>query len=47
MVEDGKRAGAGRHLDVGAQHRKIGLPAIELCERFGAIGIGHDLEVQL
>ena len=42
----GQRAGARRDLGVGAQHRKVGLPAIERGERLGAVGVGHDLETQ-
>ena len=46
MFQDGKRAGAGRDLGIGAQHDKIGLPVIELRERFRAIGVGYDREAQ-
>jgi hypothetical protein len=46
VLQDGKRACARRDLCIGAQHRKIGLPAIELRERLGAVGVGHDLETQ-
>ncbi len=47
VLEDGQRPRAGRYLCVGAQHGKIGLPAIELRQRFAAIGVGHDFEAQL
>ena len=46
MFQDGKGAGAGRDPCIGAQHREIGLPAIERRERPGTIGVGHDLEAQ-
>jgi hypothetical protein len=46
MLQDGKRADAGRDLRIGAQYRKIGLSAIELRERAGAVDVGHDLETE-
>ena len=46
VIEDRDGAGAGRDLGVGAQDRKIGLPAVELRERLGVVAVGHDLEPQ-
>ena len=40
MLEHGERAGAGRDLGVGAQHRQIGLPVLEFGQRPGVIAIG-------
>ena len=42
-----ERTRARRYLGVGAQHRKVRLPAVELRERLRAIGVGHDLQPQL
>ena len=47
VLEDCQRTRARRYLCVGAQYGKIGLPAIELRQRFAAIGVGDDLEAQL
>jgi len=44
--EEGERPGARRDLGVDAQHRKIGLPAIELRQRLGIVGIERDLQAQ-
>ena len=46
VLQDRDRAGAGRYLGVGAQHRKIRLLAVELRKRLGVVGIGNDLEMQ-
>jgi hypothetical protein len=46
VLEEGERPGARRDLGVGAQHRKIGLPAIELRQRLGIVGIERDLQAQ-
>ena len=46
MVEDRDRAGAGRNLGVGAQDRKVGFLAVELCERLCIVAAGHDLQPQ-
>jgi hypothetical protein len=46
VLQDGQCAGAGRHLGVGAQHRKIGPLVVEFRQRPGAVGKGEDLEAQ-
>ena len=46
VFEDRDRAGAGRHLGVGAQHREIGFLAVELRQRLGVVAVGDDLELQ-
>ena len=46
VIEDRKRAGAGRDPGVGAQYRKVGLLAVELRQCLCIVAVGHDLEPQ-
>ena len=46
VIKDSDGAGARRDLRVGAQNRKVGVPAVELRERLGVVAVRHDLELQ-
>src|SRR6476620_4427786 len=46
MIEAGTRARVRRDLGVGTQHRQVGLFAVDLRKRLGAVRIGHDLEIK-
>src|SRR4051812_38867312 len=44
VLEDRERARPQRHLGVGAQHREVGLLAVELGDRLDVVGVVDDLD---